>query len=957
MLQAWLKILIVDDSPEDRELYRRYLLRDRDYSYTFVEATLGKEALALWQQHQPDAVLLDYRLPDLDGLEFLAQLKSSTQLPYLPVIMVTGQGNEAIAVQAMKAGAQDYIVKKQITPERLQLAVQEAIETVQLRTQMQQQHELLERKRSDEALQESELRFRQLAENIDAVFWIREVWDNRVSYVSPAYKRLWGLNLEELYVDQYNWMNLIHPEDKPLIDKAFHEKAIADQFDEEYRIILPNGSIRWVRDRCFGLKDETGKIYRFTGIAEDITTRKQSELNKQFLNQLELRLRYLQDAQTMMWETVSSLGKYLEVNRCTLGKVDWQQGIYTAEQEWCRDVATNAGTYQLSDFATPEFQAAFAANQAAVVHDIITDTRTVAFAQNYATAQVKAFVGVPCIYQGQLVAILTIFSKTPRVWSADEIILLQETIARIWSLIEQTRAMLALRESEERYRCLAELIPQLVWTADGEGTLLDVNQRWTDFTGLTLEQAHTLGWEQVVHPDDIPVLAQQWAAAARQGISYQAEGRMRRADGVYRWYLHQAIPQKDEQGQIIKWFGTATDIEAQKQIEVERDRLLQQEQTARAEAERANQIKDEFLAILSHELRSPLNPILGWAKLLRTRKFDPAKTAEALITIERNANLQCQLIDDLLDVAKILRGKLSLNEAPVNLVFVIEAALDTVKTAALAKSISLHSALTQIGQVLGDSARLQQIVWNLLSNAIKFTPAGGRVDIRLERADNQAQITISDTGKGINPDFLPYIFETFRQEDTSTTRKYGGLGLGLAIAQHLVEAHGGTIHADSPGEDQGATFTVKLPLLDTKLHKSQPQELPTPELDLIGIKVLIVDDELDARELLTAVLTHYGAEVLAVTCAAEVLASLESFQPHVLVSDIGMPDMDGYALLQQIRSLPAEKGGQIGAIALSAYARVEDQQRSLTVGFQYHISKPLDLERLVQIVSELAQHT
>jgi nitrogen-specific signal transduction histidine kinase/CheY-like chemotaxis protein len=363
-------------------------------------------------------------------------------------------------------------------------------------------------------------------------------------------------------------------------------------------------------------------------------------------------------------------------------------------------------------------------------------------------------------------------------------------------------------------------------------------------------------------------------------------------------------------------------------LEVERDRLLQLERTARETAERANRIKDEFLAILSHELRSPLNPILGWAKLLQTRKFDEIKTAEALATIERNAKLQTQLIDDLLDVAKILRGKLSMDTTPVNLAFVIESAIDTVRTAAVSKSILLHPVLPNIGQVSGDSARLQQIVWNLLSNAIKFTPKEGRVEIRLQRVQDQAYIIVSDTGIGINPDFLPHIFESFRQEDVSITRKYGGLGLGLAIVRQLVEAHGGTITAESPGEGLGATFTVRLPLLNIEPEIKQTDDLPQQALDLTGIRVLAVDDDPDARELLTVLLAQYGAKVLTVASAASVLANLESFQPDVLVSDIGMPEVDGYSLIKQIRTLTPEKGGQIPAIALTAYAREDDQQRA-----------------------------
>ena len=513
----------------------------------------------------------------------------------------------------------------------------------------------------------------------------------------------------------------------------------------------------------------------------------------------------------------------------------------------------------------------------------------------------------------------------------------------------------ALRQSEERYRCLAELIPQLVWTANVEGQLLDVNQRWSAFTGLTLEHARDMGWQAVVHPDDIPGLLQQWSEAVQQDIPYQAEGRMRRADGQYRWHLHQAVSQRNQQGEIIRWFGTATDIEPQKQLEVEREQLLQREQNARLESERANRVKDEFLAILSHELRSPLNPILGWTKLLQTRNLDATKTAEALATIERNVKLQTQLIDDLLDIAKILRGKLSINAVPVDLTVVIESALETVRTAAVSKSILLRSVLPNIGQVSGDTNRLQQIIWNLLSNAIKFTPQGGQVEVYLERVDHYAQIVVSDTGKGISPDFLPHIFESFRQEDVSITRTYGGLGLGLAIVRQLVEAHGGMIQASSPGEGQGATFTVQLPMLNPTAAAQITDERSYAWPDLTGIRILTVDDDADARDLITIILDQAGADVLTVHSAADLLANLEAFQPDLLISDIGMPEVDGYTLIQQIRTLPAEQGGQVPAIALTAYAREVDQQRAIRSGYQQHVTKPIEPDQLLQAVVRLVQ--
>ena len=528
-----------------------------------------------------------------------------------------------------------------------------------------------------------------------------------------------------------------------------------------------------------------------------------------------------------------------------------------------------------------------------------------------------------------------------------------------------------LRQSEERYRYLAELIPQLVWTTDAEGLLLDVNQRWLDFTGLTLEQAQNQGWQTVIHPHDVPVLKQHWAIAQHNSTHYQAEGRMRRADGTYRWHLHQAIPFKTDQGKILKWFGTATDIEEQKQLHQERDRLLQQEQTARAEAEMANRIKDEFLAVLSHELRSPLNPILGWSKLLLTGNLDARTSQQALETIERNARLQTQLIEDLLDVSRILRGKMVLNIYPVSLVTVIESALETVRLAAEAKGIDLRLVVGNVSwqdsqaaesnrhssslQVFGDSARLQQIVWNLLSNAVKFTPSKGQVEVRLDQVDTYAQIQVQDTGKGISPDFLPYVFDYFRQEDSKTTRKFGGLGLGLAIVRHLTELHGGTVHVESPGENQGATFTVKLPLTTIAVQPAQAVANQPQSIDLSQLQILVVDDDEDMRDLIRVILEQQGAQVTVATCASEVLMYFDRQPPDLLISDIGMSEMDGYMLMRHIRSRSPEQGGQVPAIALTAYAGEINQKQALEVGFQKHLSKPVAPNELIKALTELIQ--
>jgi signal transduction histidine kinase/ActR/RegA family two-component response regulator len=440
------------------------------------------------------------------------------------------------------------------------------------------------------------------------------------------------------------------------------------------------------------------------------------------------------------------------------------------------------------------------------------------------------------------------------------------------------------------------------------------------------------------------------------------------------------------------------DITQRKRLEEEREQLLAREQAARAEAESANRMKDEFLATLSHELRTPLNAMLGWTQMLRTRKLDEATSARAFETIDRNTKSLAALIEDVLDVSRIISGKLHLNVHPVELVSVVEAAIDTVRPTATLKEIQLDFIWDRsIEPVLGDANRLQQVLWNLISNAVKFTPKGGRVEVRLERVDRLAglqveeelqvdrlqvqgsnqssnlqpsnpcvQIQVSDTGKGIARDFLPYVFDRFRQENSSTTRSYGGLGIGLAIVRHLVELHGGTVYVDSPGEGKGATFSVQLPLVSVLTSVSNQQLVEStvedkvpldilPALD--GLRVLVVDDEADARELVATLLKQCGVEVTAVASASEGLEALQQLKPNVLVSDIGMPQEDGYALIRKVRALDAQQGGQIPAVALTAYARAEDRIRALAAGFQLHIPKPVNSQELVAVVANLAGRT
>jgi len=391
-------------------------------------------------------------------------------------------------------------------------------------------------------------------------------------------------------------------------------------------------------------------------------------------------------------------------------------------------------------------------------------------------------------------------------------------------------------------------------------------------------------------------------------------------------------------------------------LAVDNARLYRASQDARAGAEKANRAKDEFLATLSHELRTPLTPILGWTVMLRSGTLDPAAIQRGLEVIERNVRAQTQLIGDLLDVSRIITGKLRLEVSPIAVVPVVEAGVEAVRSSAEAKQITLGMELpSEMPTIVGDPDRLQQVVWNLVSNAVKFTPQGGRIDVRLRQDGSFLSLSVTDNGKGIEPEFIPHVFERFRQADSTSTRSHGGLGLGLAIVRHLVELHGGTVHAESGGIGEGSTFTVRLPLTTPLQGPAAPKpEPPDPDVRLDGVRVMVVEDEQDVRDFLRMSLVHYGAEVTAFETSADALVAVEAQRPDVLVSDIGMPGEDGYAFIRRVRALGPDRGGQVPAAALTAYAKGEDGQRVLSAGFQVHLPKPVQPADLANVVATLA---
>jgi PAS domain S-box-containing protein len=492
-----------------------------------------------------------------------------------------------------------------------------------------------------------------------------------------------------------------------------------------------------------------------------------------------------------------------------------------------------------------------------------------------------------------------------------------------------------------------------------------LNRPWLEFTGRTMDQELNRGWEDGVHPSDIERFREVYSSSFDTRQPFEMDYRLRRHDGIYRWVLDRGIPITGSDGTFLGYMGGVIDINERKSAEENSEAMLRIEQAARVEAERAALMKDEFLATVSHEMRTPLTAMLGWVQMLRSGSLAGDAVPHALETIERNARAQAKLINDLLDMSRILSGRLRLDIQQVNLTDIVEAAISTAEPAAAAKKISVVRQFeAEAESVSADASRLQQVIWNLLNNAIKFTPSGGEVKVVMKRLESQMEITVSDSGEGIEPEFLPHVFERFRQQDSSTDRRHQGLGLGLSIVKQLVELHGGSVRALSEGVGKGAAFTVVVPLSNTYIRRAaeplaQRKEEHPPAMEappsILGVKVLVVDDDNDARELLRSILAHHGASVRTAASAADAIKEFAAKPPQILLSDIGMPGEDGYELIRKIRALDSQEAKRVPAVALTAFARSEDRRRAIGAGFNMHLSKPVEPAELLTIVASLTK--
>jgi PAS domain S-box-containing protein len=649
-------------------------------------------------------------------------------------------------------------------------------------------------------------------------------------------------------------------------------------------------------------------------------------------------IRDLKTADEIGYAAAAILGEALGTSRVGYGTVDYASAALVVARDWCADgVATLAGRTPLVTFGA--FIADLEQDRFVVVTDVHSDARTASTAPALQALGAVAFVDAPVVEEGVLAAVLYVNDARPRDWTPEELMLIREVAARIRTASERLRGVAALRESEAKFRTIADAMPQMVWSTLPDGYHDYYNEQWYSYTGVPPGSTHGDGWNAIFHPDDSERAWAAWRASLATGKTYEIQYRLRHHSGVYRWVLGRALPVRDDSGAIIRWMGTCTDIDDQKQAE--------------EELRQASLRKDEFLAMLAHELRNPLAPISSAAQLLMLANPDPQRVHKAGDIILRQVRHLTDLVDDLLDVSRVTRGLVQIERHPLDLKDVLHSAIEQARP--LMEARRHHFTLDETSvptRALGDRTRLVQVVVNLLNNAAKYTPQGGQVTLALTVDAGEACIMVTDNGSGIAPTLLPYVFDLFIQAERTPDRAQGGLGLGLALVKRITALHNGSVHALSEGLGQGSSFMILLPLLEAgeESDAAPPAAAAVVQPVAARASIMIVDDHPDGVQALAELLAAQGHQVLMAEDGASALALAAGRSIDVFILDIGLPDMDGHALARRLRA--TSEGRDALLIALTGYGRAQDRILSKEAGFDHHFTKPADSVALAAVLAQ-----
>jgi PAS domain S-box-containing protein len=896
---------------ESEEFYHNLIAQVKDYA---IFTTDPRGVITTWNEGCKS--VLGY-----DRDEFIGQ---HIKMLFTPESLASGAADKEIEIAIEEGSASDDRWMMRKSGERFWasgITTATRDEAGNLTGLIKVMRDLTERKRLEEQLRQSQSYLRLLIDSLPQLVWTCSP-DGECDYLGPQWTSYTGVPESEQL--GYGWLNQLHPDDREPTRAAWN-KAVegASAFDMEYRIRGADGNYRWFKTRALPLRSEEGEVIKWFGTSTDIEDQKRVEA---LLRENDERLRAERNFEEKIMDSMPGIFYLFD-----------RQGEFL---KWNKILEEITGHDHDEIARTPPIEFVHEEDRAAVERAFQE-----VFVHGEANVEARLLAkdgrAIPFLLKGRLIEI----DGRPLL------------IGSGVDISERKRG----EEAAAYLAAIVESSDDAIISADLKGAITSWNigaERLYGYTAAEIVGRPVATIFPLARRDDESRILERIKKGER--ISHYETVR-RRKDGTDVEVSLTASPILSRGGRIIGVSKTARDITWRKRVEEERERLHARERDARSEAEEANRLKDEFLATISHELRSPLNAILGWARLLREPKVQADQLERALEIIERNAQAQARLIEDLLDVSRIVSGKLSVQMRPVTLNSTAQSVVADMRPAAEAKGIDLR--LVEDGEIklLGDADRLQQVVWNLLSNALKFTPEGGRIEVGLKRVGERAELRVSDTGRGISSEFLPYVFDRFRQATGADARSRAGLGLGLTIVRFIIEAHGGSVTAESAGIGLGATFICELPLAGAEqevvpaVERQQAQLKVSATTTLSGIKVLVVDDDEDAREMLRAALNSYGAEVITTPGASQALDALASEKIDVLVSDINMPEIDGYELIRRVRAMKPEQGGRIPAIALTAYARAEDRLRALQSGYQTHVPKPVEPAELEVVVATLAK--